>query len=62
MSWAAFTDIGDAFDDDPDFRQGFGIGWRWQSPIGPIRVDVARGLDLPADGGLEFHLNIGPDI
>lgn len=62
FSWAAFTDYGDAFDDRPDFRHGFGLGLRWRSPIGPIRVDVGRGLDNPGNGKWRLHLGLGPDL
>ncbi|KRG68268.1 autotransporter assembly complex protein TamA [Pseudoxanthomonas dokdonensis] len=61
-SWGAavFVDSGDAFDDTPDFRTGVGIGARWKSPVGPVRVDVARGLNDP-DSALQLYLNIGAD-
>ena len=59
---AAFTDIGDAFDDlnRLNFNQSAGIGIRWISPIGPIRVDLAR----PINGGesVRLHLSMGPDL
>ena len=58
---AVFVDSGSAFNDKPDFRTGVGIGLRWRSPVGPVRVDVARGLDDP-DSGFQLYLNIGPDL
>lgn len=61
-SVAAFADTGDAFDNDtPQFKTGVGIGVRWQSPVGPIRVDLAHGLEEPGDT-IRLHLNIGPDL
>lgn len=62
-SWgaAAFVDTGDAFDDRPDFRTGVGIGVRWRSPVGPVRIDVAHGLNDP-DSQFEIYLNIGADL
>lgn len=41
---AIFTDAGNATDSWSDFkfRRGSGIGMRWNSPIGPVNVDVAR--------------------
>jgi len=36
-----------------------GIGVRWQSPIGPIRADVARALD---GSGFRLHVTMGPDL
>ena len=60
-SIAAFIDTGDAFDDTIDLRTGVGFGLRWQSPVGPIRVDLAHGLEEPGDT-VRLHLNIGPDL
>lgn len=58
---AAFVDAGDAFDDTPDLHTGVGIGVRWRSPVGPVRVDIARGLMHP-DSDYELYLNIGADL
>ncbi|MBT2748074.1 outer membrane protein assembly factor [Lysobacter sp. ISL-42] len=62
-SWGAavFVDSGSAFDDSPDMRTGVGVGVRWRSPVGPLRVDIARGLDHP-DSGFQLYLNIGADL
>ena len=62
FSWAAFSDFGDAFDDNPEYRFGLGVGLRWQSPIGPVRVDVARKMNDPGEGNVRLHLSIGPDL
>lgn len=61
--WGAlFYDIGDAFNDKPDWHSGTGVGIRWGSPVGPIRLDFAWGLD--ADPGDEFriHFSLGPEL
>ncbi len=63
-SWgfAAFADGGSAFDGQPEgWRNGVGVGVRWKSPIGPLRVDVARGLDAP-DASFTLHINVGADL
>ncbi len=60
-SVAAFVDAGDAFDDVPEPKVGVGFGLRWQSPVGPIRVDLASGLNEPGDT-IRLHLTIGPDL
>lgn len=62
-TWGAamFVDAGDAFDTRFELHRGVGLGLRWRSPVGPVRVDVARGLDGPR-GGLRLHLTIGPDL
>ena len=58
---AVFVDTGSAFDDSPDFRTGVGVGVRWKSPVGPLRVDIARGLDDP-DSAFQIYLTLGADL
>ena len=58
---AAFVDTGSAFDDTPDLHTGVGIGLRWKSPVGPVRIDIARGLNDP-DSSFQVYLNIGADL
>ena len=41
------TDYGSAWNDQPDWKQSVGIGARWASPVGPVRLDFAWGLDGP---------------
>lgn len=57
---AGFVDAGDAFDNTPDIHSGVGVGLRWRSPVGPVRVDIAHGLKDP-DSDYEIYLNIGAD-
>tara|TARA_R110001606_G_scaffold4636_1_gene21832 strand:+ start:15585 stop:17387 length:1803 start_codon:yes stop_codon:yes gene_type:complete len=63
-SWsvAVFSDAGNAFNDfnDYDMIRSAGFGVRWRSPLGPIRVDLARGLE--ADSDWRLHLSMGPDL
>ena len=42
---AAFADAGDAWDSGvrPDLAQGYGIGGRFRTPLGPVRADLAYG-------------------
>ena len=59
---AVFVDTGSAFDGKrPDMRTGIGIGLRWRSPVGPVRIDIAHGLDQP-DSPITLHLNIGANL
>ena len=58
---AVFVDTGSAFEGHPDLRTGVGIGLRWRSPVGPLRVDFARGLDQP-DSPFQITLNIGANL
>ena len=59
---AVFIDSGSAFDGrQPEMHTGVGIGLRWRSPVGPVRIDIARGLKSP-DSPFTLHLNIGADL
>jgi translocation and assembly module TamA len=58
---AVFVDTGSAFDDKPDLRTGVGVGVRWRSPLGPVRMDLARGLDHP-DSPFQITLSFGGDL
>lgn len=58
---AVFVDAGDAFDSTPALNVGAGIGLRWRSPIGVVRVDVAHPFDDP-DNDFRVHLTIGADL
>ncbi|HZW18894.1 MAG TPA: autotransporter assembly complex family protein [Luteimonas sp.] len=63
-SWggAVFVDSGSAFDGtDPDWHTGVGVGVRWRSPVGPLRFDIARGLDHP-DSPFTIGLSIGAEF
>jgi len=61
-SVAAFVDSGSAFNGtDFDFSTGVGLGVRWYSPVGPIRLDFAHPLDDP-DRSLRIHISLGPDL
>ena len=62
-SWAAFVDVGNAFNNfkQMNLETGIGTGIRWHSPVGLVRLDIA----FPVATGIKdfrFHLNIGPDF
>ncbi len=59
---AVFVDAGDAFTDDFDTRLGAGVGVRWRSPIGLVRLDVAKPVGDAFESGVALHLVIGPDL
>jgi len=59
---AVFYDAGNAFNAiDEGFNHGTGIGLRWNSPVGPVRIDLAVALSKPGDP-LRLHFVIGPDL
>lgn len=58
---AVFVDAGDAFDNNFDAHVGFGVGLRWRSPVGPVRIDIASSISEP-DPGLRLHISVGPDL
>ena len=59
---ATFWDAGNAFNDITSAtRHGAGIGVRWQSPVGPIRFDLAHGFG-PEGDSIRLHLTLGPDL
>lgn len=62
-SIALFYDVGNAFSDwdELNLQQGVGIGGRWYSPVGPIRLDLAYALDKPG-WAIRIHINMGPDL
>ena len=61
-SVAGFVDTGNALDNFADpLKTAIGLGIRWRSPIGPIRVDLAHPLDDP-DTAVRLHISMGPDL
>ncbi|MBA1378136.1 autotransporter assembly complex protein TamA [Pseudomonas brassicacearum] len=59
---ATFVDQGNSFNslDLPSLKTGVGIGVRWVSPVGPIRLDLAHALD--DEGGIRLHFSMGPEL
>ncbi len=62
ISAAAFVDAGSAFDDwgNPRTKVGVGVGARYRSPVGPIRVDLAVPTEDSSD--VHFYFGLGPDL
>jgi translocation and assembly module TamA len=59
---AVFVDAGNAFDElDWSPSIGAGIGLRWRSPVGPLRVYLAHPFDDP-DRSVRLHITLGPDL
>jgi translocation and assembly module TamA len=59
---AVFVDAGDAYSSTFDVNVGAGIGLRWRSPVGVVRVDVATPVKTELEDNIRFHIIIGPDL
>ncbi|WP_372877467.1 autotransporter assembly complex family protein [Pseudomonas sp.] len=63
---AAFIDAGNASNDSrAELLKGAGLGLRWRSPVGLIRLDLATPLDEPPDGdrsNYRIHFGIGVEL
>ncbi len=59
---ATFVDQGNSFNslDFPSLKQSVGVGLRWVSPVGPLRLDLAHPLD--DEGGVRLHFSMGPEL
>jgi translocation and assembly module TamA len=55
---AAFLDAGQAADTFAGLRPavGAGVGVRWRSPVGPLKLDIARGLEVQQ---WRLHFSVG---
>lgn len=63
-SWraAVFVDTGRAFNSDREpWHKSVGIGVRWLSPVGQIRVDLAFPIDEDEDS-FRLHIFMGPPL
>jgi len=59
---AVFSDFGNALNSWSDpLEYSVGVGVRWRSPIGLIRIDVAAGLSAD-NNPIGLHVVIGPDL
>lgn len=62
--WAAtFMDAGNVMDhwSSGDVKRSAGVGVRWQTIVGPIRVDIAHPFDSKEDAW-RLHFAIGPEF
>ena len=62
---AAFVDAGSAYESEyPDFDErlfvGAGIGFRYYTPVGPLRLDIAVPLEKrDVDDNFQLYVSIG---
>ena len=56
--WAVFVDAGNAAFEWKDLSPalGYGVGLRWRSPVGPLRLDLAYGQEVHK---FRAHLSVG---
>lgn len=56
--WATFVDAGNAADNWQRFTPalGYGVGLRWRSPVGPLRIDLAYGEKARR---VRLHFSVG---
>ncbi|MBI5286683.1 MAG: BamA/TamA family outer membrane protein, partial [Deltaproteobacteria bacterium] len=58
-----FFDAGNAYDDDVDLgdlRYGAGVGIRWLSPLGPLRLEWGYNLDRkPGEKSSQWEFAVG---
>ncbi|WP_130832030.1 autotransporter assembly complex protein TamA [[Erwinia] mediterraneensis] len=61
---AVFVDSGEAVNDikQSNFKTGAGVGVRWASPVGPIKLDIARPIGDDKEHGLQFYVGLGPEL
>ena len=62
-SLAGFVDVGNAFNDwsEPELKTGVGLGLRWYSVVGPVRVDIAQARDFTGQPW-RVHLSVGTPL
>ena len=41
-------------------KTGVSVGFRWFSPVGPLRIDLAHGFE--SNNLVRFYLNFGPEL
>jgi translocation and assembly module TamA len=61
---AVFIDSGEAVNDikQSNFKTGAGVGVRWQSPVGPVKLDFAVPVADDKEHGLQFYIGLGPEL
>ncbi|KFK92577.1 MULTISPECIES: autotransporter assembly complex family protein [unclassified Serratia (in: enterobacteria)] len=63
--WGAmFVDSGEAVNDirQRDIKTGAGVGVRWQSPVGPVKLDIAAPIGDQDTHGIQFYIGLGPEL
>lgn len=59
---ALFFDAGNAFNGTRlNLERSVGVGFRWRSPVGAVRLDLASAISEPGSP-LRLHITVGPDL
>lgn len=62
MAVAVFYDTGNAMNDlNEPLKKAVGVGFRYVTPIGPLKVDFAHPIKRDSNK-VRLHINIGPDL
>ncbi len=60
---AAFADGGNAFEvNDIQIKKSVGVGARWRSPIGPVKIDLAFPIEDDDADNFRIHFSLGPEL
>lgn len=68
LKGVVFYDVGNAFDDEvsidiADLRHAFGWGFRWNSPLGPIRIELGYPVDREeGEDAVQTHFSFGAPL
>ncbi|MCR3755673.1 MAG: translocation and assembly module subunit TamA [Sodalis sp. Psp] len=63
--WGAmFVDSGEVVNNikQSNFKTGVGVGVRWQSPVGPIKLDIAIPVADEREHSVQFYIGLGPEL
>lgn len=61
---AVFFDVGEAVNDfsTSNFKKGAGFGVRWKSPVGPVKIDLARAVGDGSENGWKVYIGFGGSL
>lgn len=61
---AVFLDVGEAVNGfaNSDWKKGVGAGVRWNSPVGPIKLDLACPVNSIGGSDLNIYIGIGAEL
>ena len=61
---AVFFDVGEAVNDfsTSNFKKGAGFGVRWKSPVGPVKIDLARAVGDGSEYSWKVYIGFGGSL